>query len=100
VFITDTSTSQILEFAHGGTTPINTLSDYDYQPVSCAVDPKSGNLAVTSGGLGLPQFRFQGVRRGSGGTISASTFFRSARGISFSGSLRFTHKIVARQVPA
>jgi WD40 repeat protein len=35
----------IVEYAHGGTTPIGTLSD-DEDPQDCAVDPTTGNLAV------------------------------------------------------
>ncbi|MGA7201587.1 MAG: hypothetical protein WBX26_07145 [Candidatus Cybelea sp.] len=41
---------EILEYAHGGTQPIATLSDdggYGY-PNGCAVDPSTGNLAVTN----------------------------------------------------
>ena len=45
VFIT--STSGILEYAHGGTTPIATLNDAGLAE-GCSVDPKSGNLAVTN----------------------------------------------------
>jgi hypothetical protein len=41
---------EAIEYAHGGTTPIATLNvptnDYAY---GCAVDPTTGNLAVTSG---------------------------------------------------
>lgn len=45
VFIT--SGSGILEYAHGGTTPIATLKDAG-SPQGCSVDPKTGNLAVTN----------------------------------------------------
>jgi hypothetical protein len=38
---------KVLEFAHGGTTPIATISD-QYRPQQCAVDPTTGNLAVTN----------------------------------------------------
>jgi hypothetical protein len=38
----------VLEFAHGGTTPIQTLSDPAQVAVSCSVDPVTGNLAVTN----------------------------------------------------
>ncbi len=38
----------IFEYAHGGTTPIATLSDSSYEPLSCAIDPTTGNLAVTN----------------------------------------------------
>jgi hypothetical protein len=45
VFIT--SKSGILEYAHGGTTPIATLKDAGLAE-GCSVDPKTGNLAVTN----------------------------------------------------
>src|SRR5262249_47577682 len=54
VFITVPSpysaSSEILEYAHGGTEPIATFSDpgYGEEPWSCAVDPTTGNLAVTN----------------------------------------------------
>ena len=37
---------QILEYAHGGASPIQTLETGDI-PLGCAVDPTTGNLAVT-----------------------------------------------------
>jgi DNA-binding beta-propeller fold protein YncE len=48
IFITNTGLAQILEYAHGGTTPIATLSDPGQHPIGCSVDPKTGNLAVTN----------------------------------------------------
>ena len=45
VFIT--SGSGILEYAHGGTTPIATLKDAG-SARGCSVDPKTGSLAVTN----------------------------------------------------
>jgi DNA-binding beta-propeller fold protein YncE len=48
VFVANTGATDILEYAHGGTTPIATLSDSGYYPVGCAVDPTTGNLAVTN----------------------------------------------------
>lgn len=48
VFVTNTGGSDILEYAHGGTSPIATLKDNGYFPVGCAIDPTSGNLAVTN----------------------------------------------------
>jgi sugar lactone lactonase YvrE len=48
VFITNTNTSQIIEYAHGGSTPIAVLGDSHENPVGCAVDPKTGTLAVTN----------------------------------------------------
>ena len=40
--------STIYEYAHGGTSPIATLSDPDFA-WGCAVDPLTGNLAVSGG---------------------------------------------------
>ena len=42
--------ADVVEFKHGGTTPIATLGDPGEAAISCAVDPTTGNLAVTSGG--------------------------------------------------
>jgi hypothetical protein len=43
-----TGSSQIIEFAHGGTTPLKILKDPLYDPESCSVDPTTGDLAVTN----------------------------------------------------
>jgi hypothetical protein len=48
VFVANTGAMETLEYAHGGTTPIATLSDSGYYPVGCSVDPATGNLAVTN----------------------------------------------------
>jgi hypothetical protein len=40
--------SSIVEYAHGGTSPIATLTGMGEYPNACSVDPKTGNLAVTS----------------------------------------------------
>ena len=40
---------QIVEYAHGGTTPIATLNDPNAEPRGCAVDPTTGDLAVVNG---------------------------------------------------
>jgi hypothetical protein len=50
VFVVDALAQDIVEFAHGGTTPIATLLDTGNAPNGCAVDPVSGNLAVAGGG--------------------------------------------------
>jgi hypothetical protein len=50
VFVTSVgsrSQSYILEYAHGGTAPISTLSDPGWAN-GCAVDPTTGNVAVTN----------------------------------------------------
>ncbi|HEY1429727.1 MAG TPA: hypothetical protein VGF18_09140 [Candidatus Tumulicola sp.] len=48
VFVTNTQASQILEFAHGGTTPIATFSDAGQFPVACAISSLTGELAVSN----------------------------------------------------
>jgi hypothetical protein len=48
VWVTDTLTYQIIKFAHGGTKRLATLADPVGMPAGCAVDPTSGNLAVTN----------------------------------------------------
>jgi hypothetical protein len=45
IFITD-SDDEILEYAHGGTSPIAVLNDPYATPLSCSVDRITGNLAV------------------------------------------------------
>jgi hypothetical protein len=47
VWITNQVPPEIVEYAHGGTSPIATLSDSGY-PAGCSVDPTTGNLAVTN----------------------------------------------------
>ncbi len=49
VYITDYQAEAIYEYAHGGAKPINTI-DESYQPYGCAVDSKTGNLAVANYG--------------------------------------------------
>ena len=48
VYIADFDAQTIVEYAHGGTKPIRTIDDFTYHPYGCAVDPKSGNLAVAN----------------------------------------------------
>ena len=48
VWIANTKATEMLEYAHGGTSPIATLSDPGEYPAGCAVDPTTGNLAVTN----------------------------------------------------
>ena len=48
VFITETRGQRILEYAHGGTSPIARLNDPGYYPLGCAIDSRTGNLAVTN----------------------------------------------------
>jgi hypothetical protein len=49
IWIVNAGTNDILEYAHGGTAPITTLHDpAKYPPFACAVDPGTGNLAITN----------------------------------------------------
>jgi hypothetical protein len=48
VWIASTQVHQILEFAHGGKSAIHILVDPTGYPVGCAIDPTTGNLAVTN----------------------------------------------------
>jgi hypothetical protein len=45
VFVASADQDSIVEYAHGGSSPITTLRD-PYVPFSCAIDPTTGNLAV------------------------------------------------------
>jgi hypothetical protein len=61
VFIANGGAKQVLEFAHGGTTPIHTFNVPGFTH-DCAVDPTTGNLAVlhdppTSGPGGISIFK-------------------------------------------
>jgi hypothetical protein len=40
---------EILEYAHGGTSPISTLSEHVGEPTFCSVEPTSGTLAISVG---------------------------------------------------
>jgi len=67
VWITNTLSYYIVEYAHGGTSPIATLTDPIGYPAGCAVDSSSGDLAVTN----LYDFSGSGsviVYRDAGGT--------------------------------
>jgi hypothetical protein len=48
VYVADAGADLIYEFARGGSQPINVLNDAGQQPNSCAVDPTTGNIAVTN----------------------------------------------------
>ena len=52
VFVTTLSTTDdggnVYEYAHGGTTPIETLYEFGVWPWGCGVDPHTGDLAVAS----------------------------------------------------
>jgi hypothetical protein len=48
VYVPDYFSHDVLEYAHGGSTPIRTLKAPGENPYSCAVDPATGNLAVAN----------------------------------------------------
>lgn len=65
VYITNTQASNILEYAHGGTKPIQTFSDPGENPVDCDIarfdDLIVANESSTSGGPGGLSY-FEGTR--------------------------------------
>jgi hypothetical protein len=48
VWIVNSYLAELVEYAHGGTTPIATLDDADGNPEACAVSPITGDVAVTN----------------------------------------------------
>ena len=48
VFIAAQDGEQVRMYAHGGTKIMRTLTDPGYYPLGCAIDPVTGDLAVTS----------------------------------------------------
>lgn len=48
VFVTDSALHEIVEYAHGASSPAATLSDSGYDPSACSFDPTTGNLAVAN----------------------------------------------------
>jgi hypothetical protein len=50
VWVTDTFNNDLVEFPHGGSTPIRTLHQYLYDVDACAVNPKTGDVAAVNDG--------------------------------------------------
>jgi len=48
VWIVNNLGANVVEYAHGGQSPITQLSDDDVYPLGCSVDPVTGKLAVTN----------------------------------------------------
>ena len=67
VYITDYTADTVAEYAHGGTRAIRTLSVPGTGAAACAVDPSSGDLAVTTAG-------------NASGTGANVAIFRKAKG--------------------
>jgi hypothetical protein len=55
VYITDFYANDVVEYAHGGQTPLRTLAAY--APLSCAVDHRSGDLAIANYVKGVSIYR-------------------------------------------
>jgi hypothetical protein len=52
VYVANSASDGVSEFAHGGTTPIASYVDPHHEPFACSIDPTTGNLAVTEYGEG------------------------------------------------
>jgi hypothetical protein len=72
VFVTDGT--QVVEYAHGGTTPIKTLPIPGNYAMGCAIDPTTGNLAVTYTGSGSANVAVFSSASGQPTTYPAATF--------------------------
>ncbi len=70
VWIVDQSKGEVLEYAHGGTTPVNVLSAPD--PWGCATSPTSGDLAVSYAAAG--QIEIFHNAAGSGTVVTDPNF--------------------------
>lgn len=76
-----TRSSTIYEYQHGGTTPIATLSD-EGSAFGCAVDPKTGNLAVVNGFDEFnPYGKFSSVAVYAGAQGNATMYFNPSLGM-------------------
>lgn len=51
VYIADYGAREIDEYAHGGSSPIKQLADSAGNPIACAIDEKTGNLAISNLGI-------------------------------------------------
>ena len=48
VWVANSADFDLIEYAHGGTLPIATLTDYESYPFSCSVNRENGDLAVSN----------------------------------------------------
>ncbi|MFZ0681452.1 MAG: hypothetical protein WAM84_01070 [Candidatus Cybelea sp.] len=71
-WVVESGNDEILEYAHGGTTPLETLSVTGGEPAGCTLDPTTGNLAVTILGTGYVVLFTGGS--GSGTSVSDSLY--------------------------
>jgi hypothetical protein len=56
VTVTNAGAGTLLEYSHGGTSPIASLTIPGTDPFGCAVDPMTGNVAVTNSGDSVSVF--------------------------------------------
>jgi hypothetical protein len=79
VFFTTFASYEILEYAHGGTSPIKTFADSGEYMEGCSVDPTTGNLAVInfepSGGGGGASVAIYADATGTPTVISDSNLY-------------------------
>lgn len=71
VWIVNLGTSQMIEYAHGGSKPIAMLNQVGSYISGCAIDPTTGNLAVTN---------ILQNRKGSEGSEGYVAIYKAARG--------------------
>ncbi len=67
VYVVDIGGRRVSEYAHGAIAPIRVLSDHQGEPIACAIDPKTGDLAISN---------FMGPTSGAGNVI----VYRGAKG--------------------
>jgi hypothetical protein len=98
VFVTDLLAQRIVEYAHGGSDPIETLQEKGY-PQGCSVDPVTGDLAVTDYSSSAEPGRitiFRGTRRiphiYRDPTISFSNCGFDDRGNLFADGLKYSNE--------
>lgn len=48
VWVANSADLDLVEYAHGGSAPIATLTDYESYPFSCSVNRRTGDLAVSN----------------------------------------------------
>lgn len=69
IFVANFGGSNIIEYAHGGTTSIAQLNDFGHYPYGCSFDPATGNLAVAN---------YSGIVTNAAGSVA---IFLGAKGI-------------------
>lgn len=72
----------LVEYAHGGTSPIATLQDTNSTPDACSVDPGTGNLAAGNLNLDIAVYR---NAKGSPKFYSTVGFMEDVRTITYDG---------------